>query len=207
MSFGQVNEVNLARIPLVDSFCGTAGENTDLNALVAAGKTRILCGPGAVLTANLTLTGSSGFIVSLFGARALNLGAYTITVDGATWHLEGLSVMSAAGAGFVFASNANGCSLVRCAAQSCGSHGIHVNTSFNDHVIQGCYFLSNGGDGIRMESGANVCRVIGNFSYGNTGYGINDLSNSAIAVANRIDGNTAGALNGTPAIDVGNKKT
>lgn len=204
--WGAVDTNKLERTgPIGDSVCGTNGESTDLNALVAAGRSRIILAPGAILTANLTIT-SAGFLWSPFHPRNLNLGAFTLTINAGFFHLEGFSIQGASGAGVVVL-DVNNVSIVRVGALNCGSHGIHMQSTFDNHEIRACFATGNAGDGIRLDAGSNYCRLIGNLSTGNTGYGINDLSNSGIVVANRIDGNTAGALNGTPAIDVGNKKT
>ncbi len=105
--------------PPWDAVCGDDGEDTDLNALVAAGKTKILLMTGAVLTANLTITATGGFFWSPHHFRAINLGAYTLTINGAYWQLAGFRIEGAVGAGIVLGANASGFSMTRVGGRSC----------------------------------------------------------------------------------------
>ena len=91
-----VDQDLIDKLPRFDAFCGDDGDDTDLNALVAGGAKRIVLGIGAVLTGHLTLTASSGFIWSPFNLRAITLGAYTIYIQGSSWHLEGFTINGSA---------------------------------------------------------------------------------------------------------------
>jgi hypothetical protein len=194
--------------PPWDAVCGTDGMSTDLNAVVAAGHTRIVLGPGAVLTANLTLSAGSGYIWSPFGPRGINLGARRIIVTGADWRLEGFRLNAGNGGALLeFQGTSQLCTVRDVALTGGSSHGIYFNTSGNDHVVEGCYITGNGGDGINVIAGAGAVRVVNNFIYNNTGYGLNTAATDGIVVANRLDTNGSGAINGSPAVDVGNKKT
>ena len=199
--WGPVTKANLERVgPWADIVAGTDGADTDINALVTAGNSKIILGDGAILTASLTITAGGGFLWSPRNARSMNLGAYPLTIDGALFHLEGFGLNGGTGVGIQISTNASAATLHRVRVESFSSHGVQFNNAFNDHEIINSHLLSNGGDGVKIQSGANVVRMIGCMSWDNTGYGVNDTSDSAILVANRLDGNTAGAISGTPAV-------
>lgn len=191
--------------PPWDVVCGTAGASTDLNALVAAGHRRIVLADGAILTAALTLSAAQGFIWCPRAIQSLYLGAFGITVTGSTWHLEGFGVNGAPGVGFALQSAF--VSLHRIAATNCGSHGIEFGTQGQNHVLMDSMSFDNTGDGLHtVASGPGSIRVTASQFANNTGWGVNDLGNNTNLVANRIISNTAGIINGTPNIDVGNEK-
>lgn len=208
MTFWPTNKVtvaNLERLGMWDVVVGTDGQTTDINAAYAAGHRRILLVPGAVLTANLDLSASVGCLFNPSHPQGLNLGAYTLTVSGQNWHLEGFRLLSAAGVALIVSSLT--CSISRLELREAGSHGLHVTTASNNFAYDRIQCYNNGGDGVRVESGATNHRFHNCSFFSNTGYGVNDLDNSTILVGNLMTGNTAGALNGTPDIDVGNKKS
>jgi hypothetical protein len=205
---GAVDTTNLEKVGIyADAVCATNGAGTDLNALHAAGAKKIILGPGAVLTANLSLTGNDGWLWSPYNPLALDLGAYKLAVVGHRWHLEGFSVDGSASVGVAVEGSSILCTIRRVGALNCTSHGIQLNTTSDYHRVEECYIESNGGDGIWINATVANAKIFGNHSRLNTGYGVNDLSNSCLLGLNQIDGNTAGALNGTPDQDVGNKKT
>lgn len=193
--------------PPWDAVCGDDGLSTDLNAVWAAGHRRILLAEGAILTAGLGLNTAGAWIWSPFHPLALNLGAFTLTVNAAYMVLAGFSIQGAAGTGFACQQNADELFLERIGAVSCGVHGIHLNNDHDDHVLDRVICRGNTADGIRTKAGALNVRIINSEMTGNTGFGVNDLDDSSILVGNKINGNTAGQINGTPAIDVGNLKT
>ena len=188
--------------PPWDAVCGTKGLSTDLNAVVAAGHKRIMIAPGAVLTAALVLSTANGWLMSFGGSRMVNLGAFSIVVAASDWHLEGFEVNGASGAGIVL--TASGISCTRVSAIGCGTHGFHVTSGSNHHLL-GCRSWSNTGDGLRAEAATtNLVAVMCYLSF-NTGWGVNDIANDCIlSGGNRIEGNTAGGINGTPAVNSGN---
>ena len=197
--------------PWADAICGTNGLSTDLNAVVAAGHKRIILAPGAVLTANLTLTASDGYLWSPGHGNSINLGAYYIWISGSNWHLEGFKIAGAASTLLAFTGTSQSCSIHRVRLTGASSHGLYFQTSGNDHEVTGCYIEGNVGDGIKIASGAGSCRIINNFIYNNTGWGVNDGDNSSVLIANRIAANGSGQITGTPDVylddDVLNKLT
>lgn len=207
---GSVSVANLERVHYSDIICGTEAQTTDLNALLTAGHKRILLAPGAILTADVTISASDGYIRSLLLFSTLNLGAYQLTFSGVRWILEGFEVSGATKTGIILTSASADFILIGVSSRShtgASSHGIDLQTTNNDFRMTGCSFRQNGGDGVKLGASASAARIVDNFIWGNTGYGVNDGSDSSIIVANRLNNNTAGAINGTPAIDVGNLKT
>jgi len=211
MGFWDVNDFTAARMnrlgPWVDEIVGTDGNYASLNSAVAAGATRIILCDGAYLSAALSLTNVNGGFIVHMGPGILNLGAYGITVTEGAWRFEGFRLASGSGVGIYLATNALSSEFARVRVVGFSSHGIQLGTNANDHLLYGCTCTTNGGDGIKVGANSSCARIEASMSYGNTGYGVNDTSNSAIVVGNRLDGNTAGAIGGTPSIDVGNKKT
>lgn len=184
--------------PWFDLFVGTDGRVSDLYAAYNThGARKIVLAAGATLSADLTITAADVFIWSPFN-QSLNLGAKKITVDGvgrvflAGFRLDG------AGAGIIV-QNSGEVWFERVAVQNATSHGIHLLSSVNDATFDRCRLYQNGGDGVRFTAG-NHPRMTNSLSYGNVGYGVNDLTNSSILVANRIANNTAGQINGTPSV-------
>jgi len=209
MGFWNVNTQTAANFnrlgPWVDEIVGTNGNYQSLNSAIAAGKRKILIDDGAYLSAALTINiPTGGFIVSL-GHGLHDLGSYPITIASGNWYLEGFQIDGATGVGILVSGGRVEASRIWCRNNS--SHGFQITSADNDHAFFGCYFDSNGGDGLRIGSGASGVRVLGGHLYGNTGYGVTDQANSSILVGNRMDGNSSGAISGTPWIDVGNKKT
>lgn len=191
--------------PWFDLFVGTEGRTADLYAAyVTHGARRIVLGTGATLSANLTIAANDVYIFSPFHPRALNLGAKKITVTGVQVYLAGFK-LSGAGAG-IEVNSSGGANLERMAVENATSHGVYFNVTANDLQVTNCWLYANGGDGLRLSSSSS-CRVTNCMIYGNTGYGVNDTGNSSVLVANRIAGNTAGNINGTPSVNTGNKTT
>jgi hypothetical protein len=191
--------------PWFDLFVGTEGRVSDLYAAYNThGARKIVLCAGATLSADLTIAANDVYIWSPFQATALNLGAKKITVTGARVHLAGFR-LDGAGAGIVVDTSGEAW-FERIAVQNATSHGIHLLSSQNDAVIDRCRLFQNGGDGLRLTVGSHA-RMENSLSYGNTGYGVNDLTNSSILVGNRIAANTAGQINGTPSVNTGNKTT
>lgn len=207
MAVTPVDQDLIDKLPRFDAYCATVGDGTDLNAIVTGGATRIALGPGAVLTANLALTASDGFIWTPFGMRGLNLGAYRITCSGNDWNFEGFELNGMTGAGIEFTGISQTCTLTRVTIRNGSSHGVQFNSSGNDHQVLGCYIESNGGDGIKIQAGSGANRIYGNFIWGNTGWGINDLSDDIIEGCNRLDNNTGGARNTSSTFVNGVSKT
>jgi hypothetical protein len=203
--WGPVDKANLERVgPWADIVAGTDGADTDVNALVAAGHVRIILGHGSVLTASLTISASNGFLWSPRNYRSLTLGAYPLVIDGSFFHLEGFQIAGATGVGITLSTNANSITIQRVGSVSNTSHGIEIANTFDNDSIENCWIISNGGDGIRVGAGAANARIVGNTITTNTGYGVNDLDDSTILVSNKLTGNVAGAINGTPDVNVGN---
>lgn len=191
--------------PWFDGFVGTDGKTNDLYAAyVTEGWRRIVLCAGAILSADLTISANDVYIWSPFHPRSLVLGGKKITVSGSRCFLAGFKIDTASGVGIEISGD---CNLERIAVRDCGSHGIDVTSTDNDMVFRDLYIRSNGGDGVKIASGATNLRISNSFIWGNTGYGVNDGDNSSILVGNRLNGNTAGQINGSPDIDVGNLKT
>lgn len=210
MGFWDINNITAANLnrlgPWADEIVGTDGNYASLNAAVAAGARRIVLADGAYLSTGLTLASASGgFIVNL-SPQLLTLGAYGIAVTAGSWRFQGFRLYNGSGVGIYVFSSAGYCEFVNIEVRQFTSHGLQIEVT-NDHFISGSKFLLNGGSGIRIGSSPVAVRAIGNMSYGNTGYGFYDGGNKAMLIGNRLDGNTAGAIYGTPAVDVGNKKT
>jgi len=202
--FGKIDTFNLERLgPFCDVVVGTDGRYTDLNQAISDGHTRIILGEGAILTANLSLTAATGFIVSPGSSRNMDLGAFTLSVESSNWHFEGFEISGASGSGIVVSSG-NSISIERCDLNTNGVHGVHIQSPVNNVHLSTIRCSSNTGDGVRMDSGTDNTMVLGSYCSFNTGYGINDLDNSSIVVACRIEGNTAGGINGTPEAEAGN---
>ena len=191
---------NLHRLgPFIDGFVGTDGKYSDLyEAVNTGGWSRIILAAGATLSADLTLTGSDGFIVSLFAAGALSLGGRKITVQGDDWHLRGFKLDTPPAVGIEIQGGV--CVLKDIEVVSAGSHAFYFNTSYNGHVCELLRASSCGGDAVRIVSGASNIHILNSFLRGNTGYGVNDLDSSSVLLGNHLDLNTAGAINGTPAV-------
>jgi len=195
-----VNTPNLERLgPWFDLFVGTDGRVSDLYAAyVTHGARKIVLCAGATLSADLTISASDVFIWAPFHPEGINLGAKKITVDAATRvHLAGFK-LSGSGAGIVV-QNSGEAWLERVHVINATSHGLHLLSAVNDCIIDRCELVTNGGDGIRFTAGSSA-RVHNSLVYGNTGYGVNDLTNSSILLGNRIAANTAGQINGTPSV-------
>jgi hypothetical protein len=208
----KVTVANLDRVsPIADAIIGTEGEGTDINAAVTAGAKRIILLPGAILTADLSLTASDGFLVGFGSPSTIGLGAYQIDISGARWTLERFRLQGAAKSGIVVSGTAGLVFIDRVfitALTGASSHAIDLQSANADgSVITRVQAWSNGGDGLKIASGCNAVRAENNSLTSNTGYGVNDGSDASILVGNVLTGNTAGAINGTPDIDVGNKKT
>lgn len=207
MPFWPTNKVtvaNLERLGMWDVVVGTDGQTTDLNAAAAAGHKRILLAPGAILTANLDLTAAGGCLFSPGHPQNMNLGAFTLTVSGSGWHLEGFRLLNATGVALVVSAS-GAIMLSRLELRDASSHGLHITSAGNNFHYDRIQCYNNGGDGVRVEIGATNHRFHNSEFFSNTGYGVNDLDDSTILVGNLITPNTAGAINGTPDIDVGNK--
>jgi len=202
-----VDSDNLHRLgPFIDGFVGTDGKYSDLyEAVNTGGWSRIILAAGATLSADLTLSASNGFIWSPFGPGALSLGGKKITVVGDNWKLQGFKISSPTAIGIEIQGAL--ATLLDITVTGAGSHGVYFNTSDNHHVCDRLRVTACAGDGIHVISGCSSVRIYSSFCWSNTGYGVNDQDDSTILVGNYLAGNTAGALNGTPAIDVGNKKT
>lgn len=192
--------------PWFDLYVGTNGRVADLYAAYNThGARKIVLCAGATLSADLTISATGTVIWSLCHPEELNLGAKKIIVDGAARVILAGFKLSGAGAGIVV-QNSGEAWLERVHVLNATSHGLHMLSSLNDCTIDRCEFLTNGGDGIRFTAG-NHPRVVNTLSYGNTGYGVNDLTNSSILIGNRFATNTAGQIGGTPSVNTGNKTT
>jgi len=194
--------------PWCDGFVGTECKTNDLyEAYVTEGWRNIVLFKGAILTQDLTIAANQVSIWSPYNCQALSLGAHGIIITGVQCKLEGFTINGATGVGILI-SGTGSVDLHNIASINCGSHGIEVASSANDMNFTKCRMFYNGGDGLRIGVGAYRTGLSGkSVCYGNTGYGVNDLDDSSILVGNRLDGNTAGAVNGTPDVDVGNAKT
>lgn len=202
MSFWDTHGVDVANLerlgPWADVVCGTEGRSTDLNQLYADGARTIILAPGAILTAKLTIAANCTIWSPHYGTK-INLGAYGIEVTGGTSFFAGFQINGATGSGIEVSGGRM--SGERLYVRGCSSHGIHLNVTANDMEFDRVECRANGGDGIRNESVAGKIRCCNSFLWNNTGWGYNDLSNSAVLFGNRISGNTAGNINGTPALD------
>lgn len=204
--WGPVSAANLERVGLFDLYVGSDGRTSDLFAAYTThGARKIMLGPGATLSADLTISAGGVYVWSPFHPRILSLGNKKLTITGDNCYLAGFAISGAPAVGIEVASSAR-VYFERVAVESCGSHGIHFNSGGNDSNVDRCYLATNTGDGIRFTSTSHA-NVRGCTIYGNTGYGVNDLANASILVANRIAANTAGQINGTPSVNTGNKTT
>jgi hypothetical protein len=185
--------------PWADCICGTNGYSTSLNTCYTAGYRKIIIADGAVLTANLTITGNDGFLWGP-GRAGPNLGAYYIWIQGNNWHVEGFKLSGATSTLLAFTTSSAACSVRNMTLTSGSSHGIFFETTGNDHLVEGCYIEGNGGDGVKIGSGASGVRVVNNFIYNNSGWGVNCGTTSAIVALNRIGANTSGQITGTPIV-------
>ena len=195
--WGPVTTANLERVgPWADIVAGTDGADTDINALVTAGHKRIILGTGSILTANLTLTASDGFFWAPLSPRGFNLGTFSLVISGASWHFEGFKLDGSAGVGLKLTGGGN-ITLHRVEVRDQTSHGVEGAGTGNDSEIMNCFITNNGGDGVKIAAAHANWRVGFSFIWNNTGWGINDLSNTVIEGSNRRDSNTAGSLSGT----------
>jgi hypothetical protein len=188
-----VSADNLARLgPFVDGIVGTTGKYSVLNDAISAGWTRILLASGASLNANLTLTGQTS-IIGLSPSVTI-AGNYQINVQASDCYFEGFKLTNNTGVGFyVTGARAR---FFRVSAQSCLSHGFHLNAAWGDHELMACLAYANGGDGVRCETN-NYTRIMMLLSQSNVGWGVNDLTNVVQISCSYIVGNTAGQRSGT----------
>ena len=183
--------------PWFDCAIGTQGKYTSLNDAIAAGHTRIAVLPGATITADLTITAASVWIIG-FGAReTVVLGGYKITVSGNFCRLAGFAINAASGIGIeITGYQAN---ISRVNVHDCGGHGIYLNDAYGHHQLLHCRCQDNAGastDGIYMTAAAAAGTFITNcLSIGNGRYGINDAGNCAIMVGNKCTGNGTSGIN------------
>lgn len=194
----KISTANLERLgPFFDCVVGTEGRVTDLfTAYQTLGARRIVLLPGATLSADLTIQASGTVIWCFDEATNINLGAKKILVNNTAIKvvLAGLR-LDGAGGGFEVAASAK-VHFIRCAALNCTNDGFYLNGSASDHIFDSCIAQGNGRDGIRLSSGSHA-RIVNSLITGNTGWGVNDLTNSAIFTGGRIAGNTAGQINGS----------
>lgn len=195
--------------PWFDEYVGTEGNYQDLKAAYDAGARRILVGPGASLSAALTIAADDVAIVSVVAGPKTALVsfplAYPLTITGARCYLDGIAFNSITGVCILAQGDA--LEARRLYINGGSTHGIHLNNTFNDHVVEGCWIIGNGGDGVKIDSGCDWARVHNCVIWGNTGWGINDGANNVIEGLNRLNGNTAGAINGTSIYVNGTSKT
>jgi len=189
----QITADNMARLgPDVDGFVGTDGKYSVLNDAIAAGWTRIIVTTGATLNADLNLTAKCSIVSRIYQDFTLT-GNYCINVQANNCYLEGFRMVNGAGIGiYVTGARAR---LARITVESCLSHGIHFNAASGDHELIMCNAYGNGGDGIRMEA-SNSARLVLIRSQSNVGYGVNDLTDVVQITCSKINGNTAGNING-----------
>ena len=197
--WGPVDKTNLERVgPWAEAVAGTDGEDTDVNALVAAGHNRIVLGPGSILTAALGLSAAGGgYLWSPSMARGLNLGAFSITITGTSWHLEGFGLNGGPGVAILITTGAGSTTIHRVECRDQTTHGIQGNGTVNNVEIMHCWLWNNTLDGLKIGASHANWRVVGNYISLNGGWGINDLSNSVIEGSNYLQGNTTGARNTT----------
>lgn len=185
--------------PWMDCAIGTQGKYTSLNDAISGGHTRIAVLPGATITADLTITANNVWIVGFSAREPISLGGYKITLSGNFPRLEGFAINSASGVGIEITGIM--ASITRIHVHDCGGHGISLNSTFGNHMLFQCRLESNTGastDGIYMSSGGGSRTMITNcYSCGNGRYGINDGSNAAIMVGNRLTTNGTAGINGT----------
>jgi hypothetical protein len=201
-----INDTTLARLgPYLDGIVGTEGEYTDLYAAInTGGWKRMILTDSAILSQNLTISSSIGFIWSLYSEEGRVFNDYKITVTGNYWKFVGIKLYGGA-AGWELQGNEY--SMVNCSTISGSSHGLYLNSSSGGFKFMGCTFAANGGDGIKIASGSLYNLFVGCDSYSNTGYGVNSaVSGSGYPIFSgcRLGTNTAGSVNGT--ITEGNYK-
>lgn len=207
MSFWDTNGVsgaNLERLgPWFDVVVGTEGRYTDLNAAVAAGHTRIIITEGAVLTADLLLSGkSNGFIWGPHAPEAINLGAYQIDAQNCShFHFGGFRVQAVASkSGIVISGTSNGLVFSRVASNghTGGGHGFEFTTSGHNNVLDGGEAIACAGDGVEISGTGDHQRITGGQYRSNTGYGIDSQGSAlTVAIGARITGNGAGSTTGS----------
>lgn len=193
---------------VIDGWVGTGGKTTDLYVAVNTYNwNRILLTEGATLSQALTISTAGTFIVSPYALGELSLGQPGISITANNVRLAGFHIEAPTGVGITIGGSAVGANLERVSVNDAFTHGLHITTTGNDHVVRNCEFTNSNVSGIKIQSGASGVRVLGSMCYGNQAYGIDDQSNSSMIVGCRLDGNVSGAINGTPAGDAGNKKT
>lgn len=182
-----------------DGFVNEKGQTDDLYyAYVTLGWRRIMLGPGAQITADLTIAANNVVVWSPFHRGSLSLtGAKKITVSGFDVMLAGF-MLDGSGAAIEVTGRAH---FERVAVRNGSGHGIYLNTTENEIEFHNCESRGNTNDGLRIASGASSVKVIGGLYYNNGGYGINDLDDSSILAACRVAANTTGQINGTPALN------
>lgn len=208
MSFWSANKLttaNLDRIsPICDAYVGTDGYTTDINQAVADGHKKIILLTGAILTGNLDLSANDGYLVAIGNRRSLALGSYTLTVSGDRWYISAFNINAPAGNCITVAAGAADLWLDNLDLTGAGAHGIEVVNS--SHILMTMIRAKSCvGDAVRC--GASTAHNTLTFShcYSNTGYGFNDLADANLVYGNDLTSNTAGAINGTPAVNVGNE--
>lgn len=202
-----VAEATLTRVgPIFDATVATDVGQTDINQAYSDGARAIMLGPGAVLTADLAISATT-ILWSPFHPRDLSISStYKISVSANYVTLAGFGIGGGSTVGILVQGSASACIFERILCDGLTSHGLQFTTSGNDHSLSKVWATGNGGDGLKIHSGAGSIRATDCVFYGNTGYGVNDGDNSSILVANRIATNTAGNINGTPAVYSGLNK-
>jgi hypothetical protein len=194
------NDLIYALWGIIDGWVGTDGKTSNLyTAVNTYNWRRIILAEGATISQAVTLSGNGGFIWSPYTALALDIGSAQIVVTGNSWHLAGFQINGCSSPGILISGTAAYTQLERVSCVNGSSHGLHINTSGNDHSIHNCFFNVNATDGIKIQSGASGVRVVNSMCYGNGGYGVNDSSGTSMGSCCRLDGNTLGATNGITA--------
>jgi hypothetical protein len=212
MGFWDTNDITAARLnrlgPWFDEYVGTEGNYQDLKAAYDAGARRMLIGPGASLSAALTIAADNVAIVSVVANPKAALAqfplAYPLTISGNQCYLDGIAFNSVTGVAITVTGD--DFEARRLAIYSSSSHGIYLNNTYNDAVIEGCWIISNGGDGVKTIAGCDHTRIHNCIIYGSTGWGINDAAGNCLEGCNRLDGNSGGAINGGTSYTNGTSK-
>lgn len=213
MGFWDANDINAARLnrlgPWFDEHVGTDGNYQDLKAALDAGKTRIVLGVGAFLSADVVISTNNGFIWSPYEAGRLNLGAFGIEIQGQNWRLAGFQLNG--GSAQIKFNNASA-ALIALARVSVWNNtagpGIWLAGAGGGGyvLIDSCESVLNTTDGLLIASGYTNTRVIGGRYTNNGGYGVNDAngaSTGALVLGCGLLANSSGRLNGVQE-DVGN---
>lgn len=192
---GDIDGPTMERIgPWFDLYVGTDGRVSDLYAAwVTHGARKIVLCAGATLSADLTITANTT-IWSMFDPEELTLGAKKIIVSGCRVTLAGFRLANA-GAGIEVVSSGK-VFIDRVTVDNATLDGLLITSALNDQTIRDSRFMNNGRDGIRITPACHP-QIKGCLCHGNTGWGINDIGDSAIITGGRVAANTAGQIDGT----------